>query len=152
MKRILFIIPFLSSGGAERVASIWTSELAKLGVDVHLLVFYRVNNEYLVYKKVKIHVIREYKDEYNNLSKISKLVELRKKLKEIAPNVVIPFISHVGIMTTIAKIGLNIKIVETIRNNPGTTPSNRIHRIVRNISVALSDKCIMQNVKQLRYF
>lgn len=81
MKKLLFIIPFLSSGGAERVVSIWTSELSKLGANVHLLVFYRVENEYSVHGKVKIHTIKESRSEYDSLSMISKFRELRKKLK-----------------------------------------------------------------------
>lgn len=152
MKKVLFILPFLSGGGAERVVSILASELVKIGVDVHLLVFYRVKDEYTVDKRVGIHVIKESKNEYNNLSKFTKLIYIRKKLKDIKPYVVIPFIYHVGIMTTIAKSGLNIKIVETIRNNPRTEPSSKIFRVIRNASIMFSNKCIMQNKSQLEYF
>lgn len=152
MKRVLFIIPFLSSGGAERVVSIWSSELAKNGNDIHLLVFYRVKDEYKVNDKVVIHTIRNTKEEYESMSKLQKIKEIRKILKSVRPNIVIPFITYVGILVNIAKIGLPIKVVETIRIDPRYSPQSIIQRTIRNISVFISKRCIVQNKEQLAYF
>lgn len=152
MKRILFVIPFLSSGGAERVVSIWSSELAKLGSDVHLLVFYRVDNEYPVERKVNFHTISEDKSEYVAMSQVQKLFNLRRKFKEINPDFVLPFISHVGIMATIASLSLPLKIIETIRIDPRYSPQKKVLRILRNVSVFFSKRCIVQNEKQKKYF
>ncbi|HFK1432572.1 TPA: glycosyltransferase [Bacillus cereus] len=152
MKKILFVVPFLSSGGAERVVSIWTSELAKLGYDVHLLVFSRLEREYPLDGKVNIYSIKENKKEYDSLSKWKKIIELRRKFREIKPDLVIPFISYVGLMTSIAKLGLSLEVVETIRNNPSTSPSKKLHRWARNLSVFLAKGCIVQTDEQLEYF
>lgn len=152
MKRILFIVPFLSSGGAERVVSIWTSELAKMGANIHLLVFYRVGNEYPVNDNVVIHAIKENKEEYNKISKTKKIIFLRSKLQSIDPDLIIPFISHVGLMTSIARIGLQTKMIETIRIDPKYSPKNKVLRLFRDISVLLSNGCIVQNEKQKKYF
>lgn len=152
MKKILFIVPFLSGGGAERVVSIWSSELAKLNVDIHLLVFYRVENEYPVDGSVKIHALKEDKGKYDQLSKAKKITLMRAKLKDINPDIAIPFITHVGIMCNIARIGLRIKMIETIRIDPRYSPKNKITRMVRNGSVLLSNSCIVQNEEQKNYF
>lgn len=152
MKRILFIIPFLSSGGAERVVSIWSSELAKIGKDIHLLVFYRVDNEYKVDKNVVIHTIRNTKEEYESISKLEKIKEIRRIFKCVKPNIAIPFVTYVGILVNIAKTGLPIKVVETIRIDPRYSPQSRIFRFIRDISVCISKRCIVQNKDQLLYF
>ena len=152
MKKILFVLPVLSSGGAERVVSIWSSELAKMGADIYLLVFYRVENEYQVNDKVKIHVIDENKEQYNKLSRMKKIKLLRSKLKSLNPDLIIPFISHVGLMTNIARVGLKTKMIETIRIDPKYSPKNKLLRILRNISVLLSNSCIVQNEEQKNYF
>lgn len=152
MKRILFVIPFLSSGGAERVVSIWASELAKLGSDVHVLVFYRVNNEYPLDEKVNIHTMKDNKYEYDELTRFSKIIELRKAFREIKPDFVLPFIFYVGLMTTLASTGLPLKIVETIRIDPRYSPQKTFVRWLRNISVFLSKRCIVQNELQKEYF
>ena len=152
MKKILFVIPFLSGGGAERVVSVWSSEMAKLGSDVHLLVFYRVDNEYHVNDKVVIHTIKEEKYEYDNLSLIEKFKAMRSSFKTIKPDVVIPFITHVGLMTSVSKIGMNINVIETVRIDPRYGPRKKLIRLLRNISVFFSKRCIVQNEAQLKYF
>lgn len=152
MKKILFVLPFLSGGGAERVVSIWSSELAKVGVDIHILVFYRVESEYPINGNVKIHVIKDIQECYDRLSILEKIKLLRTKLKYLTPDLIIPFISHVGLMTSIARVGLNIKMVETIRIDPKYSPKNKAMRIFRNISVLLSSGCIVQNEEQKSYF
>lgn len=150
--RILFVVPFLSSGGAERVVSIWASELAKLESDVHVLVHYRVEEEYSLYDTVKIHALTGGKSAYSELCAIQKLQRLRKKIIEINPDVILPFITHVGIMTTIANLGLKSCIVETIRTNPRCSPRNRLLRWLRNFSVVMASRCIVQNQEQKNYF
>lgn len=152
MKRLLFIIPFLSGGGAERVVSVWCSQLAKSDCDVHLLVFYRVDDEYIVNSNVAIHTIKELKYEYDNLSFVEKLRALRSSIKKIHPDVVLPFITHVGLMTSIAKIGLQVKVIETIRINPRYGPRKLFTRLLRNLSVISAEGCIVQNKEQLEYF
>lgn len=152
MKRILFVVPFLSGGGAERVVSIWASELSKLGEDVHLLVFYRIQNEYSIDDKVVIHAIKGNKDEYDDLTKTKKLFLIRRALGDIKPDVVLPFVSYVGLMITIVKMGLPLKVIETIRINPRYSPSKKLGRWVRNISVFFSNGCLVQSAEQLKYF
>lgn len=152
MKRILFVLPFLSSGGAERVVSIWSSEMAKKGVDVHLLLFYRVSNEYNLNNKVKVHTISTSKTSYDKLSKYNKIKHLRNAFKEIKPDVILPFISYVGIVTSIANIGLPYSIVETVRIDPRYSPSSKINRFLRDLSINSAEKCIVQSKNQLDYF
>lgn len=152
MNRLLFVLPFLSSGGAERVVSIWSSELARLGYDVHLILFYRVEKEYALYEKVKVHTISDSKKSYKKLNPLRKIILIRKMLKEIKPEIIIPFITYVGILTNLARIGLKVKLIETIRNNPSYVPSSFIMRIFRNVSVYFSNYCIVQNNEQKEYF
>ena len=49
--------------------------------------------------------------EYISFAKYEKILRLKKKIKEINPDVVIPFIAHVGIMASLATIGFDNKIV-----------------------------------------
>lgn len=152
MKKVLFIVPFLSSGGAERVVSIWSTELARLGANVHIIVFYRNTDEYAIDEKVNLHTISKGKREYDALTKLEKILALRKSIKVINPNLIIPFISYVGLMTTIASIGLPSKIIETIRIDPRYSPQKRFSKLLRNLSVLLSKRCIVQNELQKKYF
>lgn len=152
MKKILFIVPTLTNGGAERVVSIWISELEKIGKNVHLLVFYREKNEYPIDKNIKIDSIAKNKEEYEQLSIINSIQIIRKIIKKNKIDIIIPFLYFVGIMTNIARIGLNVKLIETIRADPRYSPTNKIKRIIRNISILFSDTVIVQNKEQKEYF
>lgn len=152
MKRILFVIPYLTDGGAERVVSIWTSELVKHCKYVHLLLFYRVENEYIIDSRVKIHTISDTKEEYEHMNKLKKIMNIRKILKSIKPDVVIPFVTYVGIAVNMAVVGLSIKVIETIRIDPRVSPQTKFGRFIRNLSVCLSKGCIVQTKTQLQYF
>jgi|LSQX01.3.fsa_nt_gb glycosyltransferase involved in cell wall biosynthesis len=153
MKTVMFVIPFLSGGGAERVVSIWASNLAKLGVNTYVVVFYRVENEYPVHHAVRICSIVKTRESYDRLSGLRKVKLLREQLKAVQPDIVLPFVSYVGIMTNLARIGLGRpKVVETIRNNPHRIPKKRMFRVLRNASVALAHGCIVQNEEQKSYF
>lgn len=152
MRKILFIIPFLSGGGAERVVSILSTEMALLGADINLLVYYRTKNEYSIGKGVQLFALAGSESEYNSFAKYEKILRLRKKIKEINPDVVIPFIAHVGIMASLATIGFDFKIVETIRIDPRYSPSGKLMRCLRNLSVMSSHRCIVQNEQQKHYF
>ena len=49
-----FVIPSLSSGGAERVISILTTELSNMGIDTFLIVHRKNNNEYEIGSNVNV--------------------------------------------------------------------------------------------------
>lgn len=152
MKRILFITPYLSGGGAEKVAALWAGGLSILEGDIHFLVFYRTDKEYELNNRVKLHSLWKNKNQYNNSSKARKLLELRRKIKEINPDIILPFITYVGIMTTAVTLFMRVRIIETIRIYPGYSPDNSFLRLIRNLSVLLAKGCIVQNEDQRLYF
>ena len=152
MNSILFVIPSLSGGGAERVVSVWASELAKMGECVHLLVFFRAENEYSLDDSVHLRSISPSKEAYDGMPLWKKLLAVRRAFKEIRPETVIPFLPHVGLMVAAAKVFLPISVIETIRNNPRAVPERRLFRWLRNLSVTFSRRCIVQTGEQLSYF
>ena len=55
-------------------------------------------------------------------------------------------------MTNIARFALNVKLVETIRIDPRYSPGSKILHKLRNISVLLATRCIVQNQQQKNTF
>ena len=64
MKKVLFAITGLGGGGAERVVSVWSGQLAERGYDVAVFTYVRGKNEYKISDKVKRLTITDSKDEY----------------------------------------------------------------------------------------
>lgn len=151
-KEIIFAVTTLSNGGAERVVSVWSNEFSQMKIKTHLLLLYREEEEYKIDDNIKIHSLAENKEEFEKLSLFRMVFMIRKILKEIGPDIVITFLYHTGILTSAARIGLDIKHVETIRNYPSTSPEGKVKRILRNVSIFFSDSLILQTKEQGEYF
>jgi len=152
LKKTAFIIPSLNSGGAERVVSIWSSEFSMLSEQVYLFILYKTDNEYQTYGNIKKIYLSENYEKHCKKSFFQKVKELREKFKELKIDVAIPFISYVGMMTTLAAVFSKTKVVETIRILPESTPAKKRARLLRNISVFMAKRCLVQNAAQREYF
>lgn len=117
-KKILLAISSLSGGGAERVVSVWSKELAARGYDVSILVFSRVENEYFVPESVRIYSVAPTNGEYLAIPYPKRLTKMRALVKGIAPDCIISFLPTTQIWMMFATLGLGVKRVETLRNNP----------------------------------
>ena len=151
--KLLFAIPSLKNGGAERVVSILSSKLAEKDLEATVLVYFKTNNEYNVNNKVKkVYLCNGYEDDYNRMNYFKRLVGIRRIIKSEKPDFVIPFLPHVCIQITIALLFLKFKIIHTIRNNPTYSPKGRFQRFLRDLFISRSYKTIVQNDEQKKYF
>jgi glycosyltransferase involved in cell wall biosynthesis len=150
---ILFTIPHLYGGGAERVVSLWASQLAQTRrYDVHILVSGRVSDEYAVDENVTISSISPTYEDYEKLSLLTKLRRRRFLLKRINPDYVISFLPHIQIQTFLATIGLKTKRVETIRVSPWVIRLGGINRALWNLCINTCHALILQTAEQGLFF
>ena len=99
-EKICFVIPYLADGGAERVVSILASQLEGFNYDVSIILYHHAKNEYHLSSKVKVYLtVDGQRESYTGLSYFEKLSRLRKNLKMIQPDYLIPFLPHVAIHT-----------------------------------------------------
>ena len=97
MKRILFSIISMSGGGAQRVVSVWASQLAEKGYDVGILTYARKEGEYAVNDKVKRFVVTKNAKDFSAMNYLKRCKLMRKRVKEFAPDVVISFLQAIQI-------------------------------------------------------
>lgn len=152
-KRILFVTLSLGGGGAERVVSILSSELAERGEDVHLLLFERSAKEYALSEKVKVHEFGQ-PGGWCKLHRIYRRIRrMRKMIQEIAPDIILPFLAMPTAYTYLASLGLkNISFVTTVRNNPSLYPKSPLMRKLVNHITEKSDGIMLQTEEQREYF
>jgi GalNAc-alpha-(1->4)-GalNAc-alpha-(1->3)-diNAcBac-PP-undecaprenol alpha-1,4-N-acetyl-D-galactosaminyltransferase len=153
-KNILFVSSVLTGGGAERVVSVWANGLTKLGIKVAILLMGRTDNEYTVNENVEIISVCPTYNEYSTLGKMEKLILVRRQLKNIRPEYVMPFLPHTQIEIMIASIGLQIKRIETVRYSPWATARkiNLIGRVLWHRCFSTAYKIIVQCDEQKEYF
>ncbi len=77
---------------------------------------------------------------------------MRKIIKEIHPDVIIPFVGTVLYVSWLAITGMKIPFVLTIRNNPWTMPEKRLLRNFRDYLAKKSCAILIQNEEQSEYF
>lgn len=153
MKRYLFIVPSLASGGAERAVSNFASELVRQGENATIIIYFRMKIEYRTDSRVKIvNLSGGDLHQYSQMGYVKKISRLRRILKEENPDYIIPFLFQVMVHTSFAGYDMHDKIINTIRNNPSQSPENRILRFLRNQIIIRSWKIIVQNKQQQDYF
>lgn len=151
MTHYLFVVPTLGGGGAERVVSVLASELTKFA-RVTILAYFHAAHEYERDQAVKVIYLTETEHEYDNLNYYYRLRSIRRNIKNEQPDYVIPFLSHVCMQVTVALIGTNLRVIQTVRNDPATLPSSPFIRILRDCFIGISYKTIVQNIRQKEYF
>ena len=151
--KIIFFIPNLSSGGAERVISILANSLVNKKYDVDIVCLQDNVISYPLSDKVNIVCFDK------NLLTCSKKLSfsiLRNYLKnERKANnriVLIPFLDVCLTRVIVASFGLNIPIIASERNDPFQKGSSFLARLKANIPYWLSTHCVFQTEGARDYF
>ena len=146
MKKVLFVIPSLSNGGAEKVVSKISSGLVNKGYSVTLLTFFDCEKEYTIDEKVKrINLSNGSEKDYNQIGTLKRFKSLRKKIKEVDPDTIFPFLNHVCIYTFVSCVFSKYRrrIVFTERCNQKFT--NKKNRLVKNLCQIFVKRILVQN-------
>ena len=145
-KKLVFVIPYLRDGGAERVTAALASEIARLPeYQVHLITYeYDPNREYPLDEKVTRHNLPDLRG--NRITKIfGRLSFLRKTVRKIAPDCVISLAAiHMVALLTIALFGCGIPLVLSERNDPVKSPGTKMKRGLRFVCYSLCDGLVFQ--------
>lgn len=152
-KKYMFIVPSFSSGGAERAVVNLSSQLANDGENVTVLIYFTMPNEYSISSKVNvINLSGGDESEYNKIAYWKKIVRLRKIVKAVQPDYILPFLPQVTIHVALACFDMHNRIIHTLRNNPRFTPRNKVKRFICNALICTSWKTIVQNERQREFF
>ena len=151
--RICFVVPSLSSGGAERVVSVLASQLARDGYSIAIIKYFDTMRDYPIDNRVQVLCVAGGDEKkYHSIPFIPKIKKLRELLEKTNAQYVVPFLPHVSVHTFLAGLGLNIKWIQTIRNAPNVSPASRPFRYLRNALVAISYRTFVQTESQKVYF
>lgn len=149
MKKILFIVNGISTGGAEKVVVLLANSLSKINYDVTILAFCKANHSYDVSKDVKILYANN-----NNSCFIDKLNRIRNIRNTIIKNnidVVVAFSTHFVLSSIIANFKVNKKLIGSERNDPSKV-KNIFIKIARDILYKKLDYLVCQTYDAKKYF
>lgn len=121
--KILFLISSLRGGGAERVASTLCNYWAENKHDVTLVTLDGKQNDFFVsHPRLKRYDLDSYTSSKNMFDKIkanlSRLVRIRRIIKNNKPDVVLAFMDVSNVLATVACLGTGIPVVISERSYP----------------------------------
>ncbi len=148
-KEVIFLIPSMSGGGAERVISIISSYLAEKGMKVVISLFKNDIIEYSISDKVIIDTTLIGK--CNNVT--GKLINFRKYLAKHYNATIISFFTMIGIYILLLSLGLKNKVIISERLDPAKSiPSNKILFFIRRLLYKTADRFVFQTPDALAFF
>ena len=154
-KKILFAIPSLGSGGAERVICTISNELINRGYDVSVLLVGNSRIHYRLSEEVK-RISLECETKYGKLNTIARywnrIRDIRAVLKESSADVVVSFMSENNTDVCFAAMGLKIPVIVSERNDPAIDPRGKVKQFLRKISYTRANGFVFQTPDAQAYF
>lgn len=121
MERIVFHLNCLERGGAERVVATLSGQFAEHGYEVYIATEWQGADEYEIHPQVKrVHVGLDRKQEQQGRIQkfVDRILNLRRFLKKVKPDIVIAFARKANYRALTATIGMKLPVLISVRINP----------------------------------
>ena len=115
--KLLFCIPHLATGGAERVMSLLANKFVSNGNDVEIVLLSSDRRSYQLDSRVKL----SFAGADGRSSLIRRMKWLRRTVKQNHPDVVVVFLVKAYCMTLLSLLGTKIPVIASERNDPRFT-------------------------------
>lgn len=147
--RIALLVHSLETGGAERVATLLTSQWVKAGHQVTLITLdLASSDEYMPDPRVERIAIGLAKRSASPLVKIAqnlrRLLHLRRALRAAAPNLVVAFMPVASMLLAIARTGLDNVALGSERVHPPMVPLSALRSRARSLLYARLNGVVAQ--------
>lgn len=153
MKRLMFYINAINGGGAERVMTNLASQFADNDYDVIFVTSYTACGEYPLCEKIKRCSLEEDEIKQSRFKRnISRILKLRRLCKDEKPEVLIAFMGEPNFRAVVGTIGLPVRTVVSVRNDPNREYGGCIMRFVGKHILPLADGCVFQTEDARRWF
>ena len=152
-KKIVLVTASLHYSGAERVMLALANYLCQKGKEVTMLLIKDDQPKTFsdeLNKNIKVEKVSTL-SKYDK-KKISKIFSIRKKIREINPDVVLSFNCHYNVILLIALAFLNIPLIGSERNDPKIEPKEPYFRLFRKILYKYIDGIVFQTEEIKSFF
>lgn len=151
--KILFYINAIHDGGAERVMVNLAKYFSENGYETILLTSFRDTWEYKVEGNVRRLTLEEREINQGRLARnLSRIIKLRHILKVEKPDVAVSFMAEPNFRMLISSIGLPVKTIVSVRNDPNREYVGKIGRFVGKWILPLADGCVFQTKEAQAWF
>lgn len=152
-RKICFLTTALDGGGAQRVLINIANSFANDGYVTHLICFVTRNSKplYSPHPSIIIHYVPRGSAKGDKIAPNCKRL-INALIKEINPDILIPFLMPVTAYAYKAAKKHKVKIIVSERNDPTITPANPFWKKQRDYIFPRADGCVFQTRDALQYF
>lgn len=151
--KILFYINAIHDGGAERVMVNLAKYFSDIGYETILVTSFRDTWEYKIEGNVKRLTLEENEIKQGKIKRnFSRIIKLRDILKKEKPDVAVSFMAEPNFRLLVASLGLNVKTIVSVRNDPNKEYAGKIGRFVGKCLLPLADGCVFQTKEAQEWF
>lgn len=151
--KILFYINAIHDGGAERVMINLAKYFSDTGYETILVTSFRDTWEYKIEGNVKRLTLEENEIKQGKIKRnFSRIIKLRDILKKEKPDVAVSFMAEPNFRLLIASLGLNVKTIVSVRNDPNKEYAGKIGKFVGKWILPIADGCVFQTKEAQEWF
>ncbi len=145
--KVMFIIPSMAGGGAERVISVLANEFTAKGIETKIMMTAGNDCVYQLHPDIQLLQVGERTD--GSIQKrISRIFRMRKLFKENREDILIAFEPDAAFFAGIAKFGLSMKMIASERNDPKSFGNGK----TRKFAYKWAQKIVFQTKDAMAYF
>lgn len=155
MKKIVFHLNCLERGGAERVVTNLSEQFAAHGYEVYIATEWQGEDEYTLDTRVRrVHVgLSSRQEKHGRMRKfVDRILNLRRFLKEVKPDIVIAFARKANYRALTATIGTDFPVVISIRIAPVGCYDYLSDKIQIPVLFRRAAGCVFQTQEQKEFF
>ncbi len=145
--KIMFTIPRMVGGGAERVISVLANEFVSRQIEVKILMTAGSDMAYRLDERIEVIQIGG-RTGGSVWKRIERIIRMRKVFKQNRDYILVAFEPATAFFTSLARMGLGMKQVSSERNDPDTFPNKRI----REYAYLHSHRIVFQTEDAMKYF
>lgn len=150
--KILFYINTIAHGGAERVMTNLANEMSVRGHDCILVTTNYADSEYELSNNVDRRVLFEKKPLSFVERNLGVIRCLRRIIKKETPDILVTFMGEPNLRGLMAQLGLSVKSVISVRNDPQREYSGLLRGMLAKILFRLSDRVVFQTREAQKWF
>ncbi len=145
--KVMFIIPSMAGGGAERVISVLANALTEKEIKIKIMMTAGNICDYELHPDVQLIQAGEVTGG-SILKRLKRIVKMRRYFKEDQDAILVAFEPDAAFFAGIAKVGLSMKMLASERNDPKSFGNNK----VRKIAYQWADMLVFQTKEAMDYF
>lgn len=145
--KIMFIIPSMAGGGAERVISVLANEFTARGIETKIMMTAGKTCVYRLHPHIQLLYAGE-KTGGSIMKRLARIFRMRKLFRQYRDYTLLAFEPDAAFFAGIARQGLSMKLISSERNDPRSFGSSK----VRKAAYAMADKIVFQTRDALECF